>query len=60
MGGKGVCPCCKNMMDLTEHHDHHIDTKVMICRPCHNIIEEYIKTQNKIKNLPNTDNNNSK
>ena len=59
MGGKGICPCCKNMTDLTEHHDRHIDTKVMMCRYCHNIIEEYIKIQNKIKNLPNTDKNNS-
>ena len=57
MGGKGICPCCKNMADLTEHHDHQIDVKVMICRSCHDIIEAYIKTQNKIKNSSNIDKN---
>ena len=55
--GKGICPCCKNMADLTEHHDHQIDVKVMICRSCHDIIEAYIKTQNKIKNSSNIDKN---
>ena len=39
---KGICPCCKNMADLTEHHDHQIDVKVMICRSCHDIIEMHI------------------
>jgi len=50
MGGKGFCPCCKNKeADLTEHHDEMINEKIMICRNCHDIIEEYIKVQEKYK-----------
>jgi hypothetical protein len=43
MGGKGTCPCCKKLKDLTEHHDKQFKEKVMICRPCHDVIEEHIK-----------------
>jgi len=49
MGGKGTCPCCKKLKDLTEHHDKQLKEKVMICRSCHDVIEEYIKIQAKIK-----------
>lgn len=45
MGGLGKCPCCKEWINLTEHHDTELNVKVMLCRPCHNIIEEYIKVQ---------------
>ena len=47
MGGLGTCPCCKEWKDLTEHHDKGLKVKVMICRDCHNIIEEYIKVRAK-------------
>jgi len=47
MGGLGKCPCCKEWKNLTEHHDKKLKVKVMICRDCHNIIEEYIKVQQK-------------
>ena len=47
MGGLGKCPCCKEWKDLTEHHDKELKAKVMICRDCHDIIEEYIKIQAK-------------
>ncbi len=47
MGGLGKCPCCKEWKDLTEHHDKELKIKVMICRDCHDIIEEYIKIQAK-------------
>ena len=49
MGGKGTCPCCKEMNDLTEHHDKELNEKVMICRSCHDVIEEYIKIQDKVR-----------
>jgi len=50
MGGKGFCPCCKNKeADLTEHHDKEVNEKIMICRRCHGIIEEYIKEQARYK-----------
>lgn len=45
MGGIGKCPCCKDIKDLTEHHDKQIEKKVMICLDCHIILEEYIKLQ---------------
>lgn len=48
MGGIGTCPCCKADKDLTEHHDKSINKKVMICRACHDILEEYIKYREKI------------
>lgn len=47
MGGLGTCPCCKEWKNLTEHHDKEIMVKVMVCRECHDIIEEYIKVQAK-------------
>jgi len=47
MGGLGKCPCCKEWKNLTEHHDKDLKIKVMICRDCHNIVEEYIKVQQK-------------
>ena len=43
MGGWGKCPCCKTEKDLTEHHDKVVDHKFMICRVCHDVLEEYIK-----------------
>ena len=45
----GECPCCKNWIELTKHHDKEIDEIIMICRNCHDIIEEYIKAQQKTK-----------
>lgn len=47
MGGLGTCPCCKEWKDLTEHHDKELKIKVMICRDCHDVIEEYIKVRAK-------------
>lgn len=43
MGGLGVCPCCKKDKHLTEHHAKEINEKIMICRECHSVIEEYIR-----------------
>ena len=43
MGGWGRCPCCKTDKDLTEHHDKEVLHKFMICRVCHDVLEEYIK-----------------
>ena len=51
MGGWGKCPCCKEDKPLTEHHDKEIRKKVMICRDCHDVIEEYIKVQKKYRKL---------
>ena len=48
MGGIGCCPCCKNTIELTEHHDKIISKKIMICLECHRILEEYIKLQEKL------------
>lgn len=47
MGGLGKCPRCKIDKNLTEHHDKELGKKIMICRDCHNVIEEYIKLQKK-------------
>jgi hypothetical protein len=43
MGGLGKCPCCKMDKELTEHHVKAINKTIMICRDCHNVIEEYLK-----------------
>jgi len=43
MGGWGRCPCCKTDKDLTEHHDKDVEKKFLICRVCHNVLEEYIR-----------------
>ena len=43
MGGLGTCPCCKLDKLLTEHHSDELGEKIMICRDCHNVIEEYFK-----------------
>jgi hypothetical protein len=43
MGGLGKCPCCKMDKELTEHHVKEINKNIMICRDCHNVIEEYLK-----------------
>ena len=48
MGGIGSCPCCKKIKDLTKHHDKQLNKKVMICRDCHDVLEKYIKLQEKI------------
>jgi len=53
MGGLGKCPCCKKDKQLTEHHDKEIREKVMICRTCHDILEEYIKIQAEYRDLSN-------
>jgi len=45
----GDCRCCKKYKKLTIHHDKELKEKVMICRECHDIIEEYIKVQAKIR-----------
>ena len=45
VGGLGKCLCCKEWVNLTEHHDKELNVKVMVCRDCHDIIEEYIKVQ---------------
>jgi hypothetical protein len=51
MGGLGKCPCCKKDKLLTVHHDKEIQKKVMICRDCHSVIEEYVKLQKKYSKL---------
>ena len=51
MSGFGDCRCCKKYKILTTHHDKQLHEKVMICRNCHDIIEEYIKIQDKICQL---------
>jgi len=51
MGGLGLCLCCKKDKLLTEHHDKEIKEKVMICRDCHNLIEEYLKLVEKYSNF---------
>lgn len=43
MGGWGKCPCCRNDRDLTEHHDKNVGKKFLICRECHDVLEEYIR-----------------
>ena len=48
MGGMGNCPCCKKWKDLTEHHVRELGKKIMICRDCHNVIEEYSKAVAKL------------
>jgi len=48
MAGFGDCRCCKKYKKLTEHHDKQLQEKVMICRDCHDIVEEYIKIQDKV------------
>lgn len=52
MGGKGTCPGCKKLTDLTEHHDKEICEKVLICRDCHDVLENYIKIIEEIRNSP--------
>ena len=52
MGDFGECPCCKEWTNLTEHHDKRLNTKIMICRKCHDVIEEYIKIQEKMARNP--------
>ena len=49
MSGFGDCRCCKKYKKLTTHHDKQLNEKVMICRDCHDIIEEYIKIQVKVR-----------
>ena len=48
MAGFGDCRCCKEYKKLTTHHDKQINQKIMICRDCHDIIEEYLKIQAKV------------
>lgn len=43
MGGWGKCPCCKTGKDLTEHHDKDVGKKFLVCRGCHDVLEEYIR-----------------
>ena len=43
----GDCPCCKKWKKLTRHHDKQIKQIIMVCRDCHNIVEEYLKAQKK-------------
>ena len=49
MSGFGDCRCCKKYKKLTTHQDKELKEKVMICRDCHIIIEEYIKVQAKVR-----------
>ena len=49
LGGLGNCPCCKDFKTLTEHHSKETNAKIMICRDCHNILEEYYKVVEKSK-----------
>lgn len=49
MSGFGDCRCCKKYKKLTTHHDKQLNEKVMICRDCHDIVEEYVKIQDKVR-----------
>jgi len=51
MGGLGYCLCCKQDKLLTEHHDKEIKEKIMICKDCHDMIEDYQKLIEKYSNL---------
>ena len=51
MGGLGYCLCCKEDKLLTEHHDKEIKEKIMICKDCHEMIEDYQKLVEKYSNL---------
>jgi hypothetical protein len=51
MGGLGLCLCCKQDKLLTEHHDKEIKEKIMICRSCHDVIEDYLKLVEKYSQL---------
>lgn len=51
MGGLGYCLCCKQDKLLTEHHDREIKEKIMICKDCHEMIEDYQKLVEKYSNL---------
>lgn len=48
MGGYGSCPICRQVRPLTVHHDKMIGEKIMLCRPCHDIIETYYRYQQKV------------
>ena len=48
MSGFGDCRCCKKYKKLTTHHDKLLNEKIMICRDCHDVVEAYIKIQNKV------------
>jgi len=54
MGGLGACPCCKLDKLLTEHHSSELGEKIMVCRDCHNVIEEYFKLIDKYRKLSET------
>jgi len=49
MSGFGDCRCCKKYKKLTTHHDIVLNEKIMICRDCHDIVEEYVKIQDKVR-----------
>ena len=49
----GLCPCCKEWKNLTKHHDKSIPKIILICRECHDVIEEYIKVQKKAQDHKN-------
>jgi hypothetical protein len=55
MGGLGYCLCCKQDKLLTEHHDSEIKEKIMICKDCHEMIEDYQKLVEKYSNLISRD-----
>jgi hypothetical protein len=59
MGGLGLCLCCKQDKLLTEHHDKEIKEKIMICRDCHDVIEDYLKLIEKYSQLVLKDNQSS-
>jgi len=43
------CPCCKEWKKMTRHHDKKLKQVILVCRDCHDVIEEYIKVQAKAK-----------
>ncbi len=49
MSGFGDCRCCKKYKKLTTHHDKVLNEKIMTCRDCHDIVEEYVKIQDKVR-----------
>ncbi len=50
-GMLGECLCCKKFLPLTKHHNKDIKKIILICRNCHNVLEEYIKVQMRAENV---------
>lgn len=45
----GRCPTCREWTSLTKHHDKQIGRVILICRACHDVIEEYSRVQERTR-----------